>query len=99
VSAEHYVYKLIPPRPTFATDMSDSERRLMGEHVGYWTALKGCGSVVVFGPVADPAGSWRLAVVEAASEDEVRALGAEDPAVTSGMASFEVYRMPLAIVR
>lgn len=99
MSAGHYVYKLIPPRPTFATDMSDRERTLMGEHVVYWTALMRSGGVVIFGPVADPAGSWGLAVVEAANADEVRALGTEDPAVKSGMASFEVYAMPLAIVR
>ena len=53
----------------------------------------------MFGPVSDPSGGWGLAVVEAETEDEVRALGADDPAVTSGTATFEVMPMPVAIVR
>jgi hypothetical protein len=37
--------------------------------------------------------------VEAEIEDDVRALGADDPAVKSGMATYEVLSMPVAIVR
>jgi uncharacterized protein len=95
----YFVYKLIPPRPTFATDMSDGEAAIMGEHVGYWQDLLGAGKVVVFGPVEEPSGTWGLAVVEAETEQEVRALGAEDPAVKSGMATFDVFPMPVATVR
>ena len=53
----------------------------------------------MFGPVADPAGSWGLAEVEADDEEAVRALAADDPAVRSGLASFEVHAMPGAMVR
>jgi len=95
----HFVYKLIPPRPTFDTDMSDDEAAIMGEHAGYWQNLLEERRVVVFGPVRDPAGVWGLAVVEAETEDEVRALGADDPAVKSGMATYEVLPMPVALVR
>jgi uncharacterized protein YciI len=95
----HFVYKLIPPRPTFDADMSDDEAALMGHHAEYWQEMLAAGRVIVFGPVSDPAGSWGLAVVEAEGEDEVRALGAEDPAVQSGMATFEVFAMPAAVVR
>lgn len=51
------------------------------------------------GPVADLAGTWGLAVVEADTEADVRALGERDPAITSGIATFEVCAMPMAIVR
>lgn len=95
----HFAYKLIPPRPTFDTDMSDAEAAIMGQHVGYWQDLVEQGIVVVFGPVRDPAGTWGLAVVEAEAEEHVRALGVDDPAVKSGMATFQVYAMPDAIVR
>jgi uncharacterized protein len=95
----HFVYKLIPPRPTFATDMSDGEAAIMSEHAEYWQDLLGAGKVVVFGPVDDPSGSWGLAVVEAETEQDVRALGADDPAVKSGMATFDVFPMPVASVR
>jgi uncharacterized protein len=95
----YFVYKLIPPRPTFDIDMSQAEAAIMGRHVGYWQGLAEQGIAVVFGPVRDPAGSWGLAVVEAEAEQDVRALSADDPAVKSGMATFQVYAMPDAIVR
>ncbi len=95
----YFVYKLIPPRPTFATDMSDDEAAVMGQHGDYWQDLFGRGHVVVFGPVGDPSGTWGLGVIEAETEDDVRALVADDPAVKSGMAKFEVYPMPVAIAR
>jgi uncharacterized protein len=95
----HFVYKLIPPRPTFDTDMSDTEAAVMGQHIAYWQDLLERGRVIVFGPVSDPAGTWGLGVVEAETEDDARALGAHDPAVTSGLATFEVYPMPMAVVR
>ena len=94
-----YLYKLIPPRPTFPVDMSETEARIMAQHVEYWGRLTDRGTAIAFGPVADPAGSWGLAIVEAVSENDVRELGLEDPAVTSGMSTFEVYSMPDALVR
>jgi uncharacterized protein len=97
--ADHFVYKLIAPRPTFPADITNAETEIMGRHSVYWRALLDEGRVVVFGPVADPAGAWGLAVVAAATADEVRALGPEDPAVASGMTTFEVYPMPTSVVR
>jgi uncharacterized protein YciI len=100
VSLSFYLYKLIPPRGSFASDMTDDERTIMAAHIAYWTGLTGHGTAVVFGPVSgDPAGSWGLAVVDAAAEDEVRQLGHGDPAIHSGMARFEIYEMPNAIAR
>ena len=95
----HFLYKLIPPRPTFAADMTESEAQIMGEHIAYWQGLTDRRVVVAFGPVDDPAGSWGFGVVEAESEDDVRKLGADDPAVKSRLATFEVYGLPGAVVR
>jgi uncharacterized protein YciI len=97
--ADHFVYMLIPPRPTFPADITEAETAIMGRHALYWRALVDEGRVVVFGPVADPAGTWGLAVVAAASLEEARALGEDDPAVSSGMAAFVVYAMPSSVVR
>ena len=94
----HFLYKLIPPRPSFDKDMSDAERAIMGAHAGYWQELVEQGTAIVFGPVSDPAGVWGLAVVDAGSEQEVRELGLADPAVTSELARFEVCAMPLTVV-
>ncbi len=100
MNANHFVYKLIPPRPTFAGDMSDSEKAVMGEHAAYWTKLFERGRVVVFGAVLEPAGVWGLAVVEADSIDEVRAFAEDDPAVKTRTCTFEVGAMlPGAVVR
>ena len=67
----HYFLKLIPPRPTFAQDMTDEERAIMQQHVAYWGALMSKGKVVVYGPVMDPAGVYGMGVVEAETEQEL----------------------------
>ncbi|MGW8815469.1 YciI family protein [Gordonia terrae] len=96
----HFVYKLVPPRPTFGPgDMSDDEAAIMGRHSAYWSGLLADGTAVIFGPVVDPAGNWGLGVVRADSEDAVRAISAADPAVTSGLARVEVLPMPVGIGR
>ena len=95
----YFVYKLIPPRPTFAGDMTDAEGAVMAEHGAYWTQLCEQGSVVAFGPVLDPAGVWGLAVVEAETEAEVHELRDDDPAVRSATCTAEIYPMLSAVVR
>lgn len=100
MTANHFAYKLIPPRPTFAADMSDGERAVMAEHAGYWTTLFERGQVAVFGAVLEPAGVWGLAVVEADSVEAVRAMAADDPAVRTQTCSFEIGTMlPGTLVR
>lgn len=93
----YFLYKLIPPRPTFGTDMNEREASAMREHVAYWRRLLDAGTALVFGPVADPAGGWGLGVVRAETEADVQALAAADPAVSGGVAGFEIYPMPGAI--
>lgn len=36
MNKQHYYFKLIPPRPTFAQDMTDEEKTLMEEHGAYF---------------------------------------------------------------
>jgi uncharacterized protein YciI len=96
-----FVFRLIAPRPTFALDMTDEEREIMGRHAAYWQPYIDSGQMVVFGPVLDATGSWGLGVVEAADEheDELRAFAARDPAVLSGTAGIELGKMPAGFVR
>ncbi len=94
----HFLYKLIPPRPTFDRDMSETEQAVMERHIAYWQGLIERGTATVFGPVRDPARAWGLAVVAAETTADVRRLGAADPAVVSGVARFEVCPMPGAVV-
>ena len=93
-----FVYKLIPPRPSFGADMTDAEAAVMAEHGAYWQRHIDEGRVVVFGPVVDSTGFWGLAVVRADGDDEVTALGQADPAVTSETCTFEVGTMPVSVL-
>lgn len=75
--------RLLPPRPTFATDMTSEERAVMQAHAGYWTKLLHEGVAVAFGPVADPKGAWGAGILRVTDEAHVSALTAEDPAILS----------------
>jgi uncharacterized protein YciI len=44
--------------------MSDTERKLMEEHVRYWRALQERGIVLVYGPVFDVRGDWGMGNIE-----------------------------------
>ena len=94
-----FVFRLQAPRPTFALDMTDDEREIMGRHAAYWQPLLDARRMVVFGPVLDSTGSWGLGVVEADDEDEIRAFAAGDPAVTTGTAHIEMGKMLAGFVR
>ena len=94
-----FVLRVRAPRPTFALDMSEEERAVMGRHAAYWQPVIEEGRMVVFGPVLDSTGSWGLGVLEAEDEDELRAFAAEDPVVTSGTAELEIGKMLAGFVR
>jgi uncharacterized protein YciI len=96
----YFLYKLIPPRPTFPAEMTEEEGAIMESHFGYWAGLIQERRAVAYGPVMDPKGTYGIAVVEADDEAAARALAEQDPAITSnaGFGS-EVHPMPDAIVR
>lgn len=84
VNGAVFVNKLIHARPTFPADMSAEERQLMTDHAAYWAPYVQNGTVIVLGPVGDPAGAYGLGVVRAADAKANAALLAEDPAIKSG---------------
>jgi uncharacterized protein YciI len=97
---KYFFCKLTPPRPTFLVDMTDDERQLMREHVGYWSALAAKGMAIVFGPVADPTGGYGIGIVEAADEAAMRDLSANDPVMKANAGfSYGIYAMPQAVLR
>jgi uncharacterized protein YciI len=91
--AKHFFVKLIPPRATFAADMTAAERAHMGEHVAYFGDLFAKGKVLIYGPVMDPEAGFGMAVLEAESAEEVRTVMEDDPTVRSGMNRFTVAAM------
>jgi uncharacterized protein YciI len=94
----YFVYRLIPPRPTFHLDMSAEERETMNRHVAYWRAHTDAGRVVVFGPVIEPEGSWGLGVIRAPDDAAAQALVDADPAISSGMATMILAPMAAAVL-
>jgi uncharacterized protein YndB with AHSA1/START domain len=77
----YFLLRLLPPRPTFAQDMTAEERALMTEHGAYWHGRLAEGRVVAFGPVLDPKGAWGMGLVRANDEAEVAAFEAGDPVI------------------
>jgi uncharacterized protein YndB with AHSA1/START domain len=89
-----FFLRLLPPRPTFAMDMTAEEKAVMQEHAAYWTRHLQEGNVVVFGPVGDPKGPWGMGVIRAADEAAVRAFEAGDPAIRAER-GFKYEEMPM----
>jgi uncharacterized protein YciI len=94
-----FVLRLKAPRPSFALDMSDDERAVMGAHAQHWQSYIDSGQMVVFGPVLDGTGSWGLGVIEAEDEEALRAHAAADPAITTGTAEIDLGKMLAGFVR
>ena len=88
-----FLFRLIPPRADFAQTMTPEEQHAMAEHMAYWQRLLHDGRVVVYGPVADPEGVWGLGVLRATDRAQVLAIGDDDPSVTAGVNTFEVFEI------
>jgi len=72
-------------------DMTNDERAIMQKHVDYWKPFVADGTVIVLGPVRDPAGGYGVAVVAVDEESVIRDLIAKDPA--SGLNTYDVFPM------
>ena len=88
---KHFFLKLNPPRTSFTMDMTSEERNIMQRHVEYWKPYVNDGTVIVLGPVFDPAGGYGIAVVEVENEDQLNEMILNDPA--NGLNSYEIYPM------
>jgi|SRR5690349_21816614 len=93
----HFFCKLIAPRPTFAFDMNDNEKALMGQHAAYWAQMLNEGAVVVFGPVMDPKGPFGMGVMDAADEAEVKRRTDADPVMQANI-GFKVEVSPMRAI-
>ncbi len=91
----YFLGKLIPPRPTFALDMSEEERAVMLAHRDYWLPQVNAGLVIVMGPVLDPKGSYGVMIANVPSLKMLEEWESRDPAILSGRGfAFENYPMP-----
>jgi hypothetical protein len=90
---KYFFMKLIPPRPTFAMDMTSAEAALMQEHILYWKALIRKGICITFGPVLDPSGVYGVAIVGLEDDSLLTELELNDPSVKGGVNRFESFPM------
>ena len=91
--------RLLPPRATFAQDMSPAEAKAMQDHGVYWRQCMAKGNVVVFGLVADPAAAYGIAVLEVADLNEARQMTDNDPAIRAGLGlRYDIQPMPFGAV-
>jgi hypothetical protein len=94
---KRFLYKLIPPRPTFVQDMTEFEKKyartcyLLERSDRWWHSNRLWASTWSTGP-------WGVGIVDLANESDVRAVGTNDPAVKAGGLKFEVYLMPGVVV-
>ncbi|MGH8213998.1 MAG: hypothetical protein ACREPP_12300 [Rhodanobacteraceae bacterium] len=96
-----FFYKLVPPRASFAQDMSADEAAMMGQHAVYWKGLIDGGlKVFALGPVADPAGVFGIGVMEVEDEAAGRELARNDPAIKQVQFGFryELHPMPRGVM-
>jgi uncharacterized protein len=96
----HFFCRLNPPRPSFMADMSEEERLVMRRHREYWMPRVEIGIVIAMGPVADPAGGYSMAIIEAPSRMALDAMLQSDPALLSARGfSYDVFSMPAVAAR
>jgi uncharacterized protein YciI len=96
MAKQHYFFKLIPPRKTFAQDMTAEEKRLMEEHARFMREEFDAGRILLFGPVMAAGGAFGVGVFEVDDESEARSICENDPTVRAGVNTFELHRMHLA---
>ena len=96
-----FFYKLVPPRPGFARDMTAEEAAMMGQHAAYWKGRIEAGvKVFALGPVADPAGVFGIGVMDVDSEAAAHELARNDPAIVQTQFGFryEMHPMPRGVM-
>ncbi|QRK11117.1 hypothetical protein JQX13_14205 [Archangium violaceum] len=79
-----FFVRLVSNRPNFAMSMTAEEQTTMRAHGEFLQGQLAAGTLVVAGPVLDPAGIFGMAVFEAESMDEVRRILESDPARAIG---------------
>ncbi len=93
-----YLYRLTAHRADFGLTMSEEEMATMMAHVEYWRTPMAEGRVLIYSPVADPAHSWGMCVVQAETEAELEALRDGDPAFKADIGTIDWLLLPLPVV-
>ncbi len=79
--------------------MTDSEKALMEQHFAYWQGQFAKRVCLFGGPVLDPKGPYGVLAIQAATEEEARAIASGDPTVKAGLNRIEVAEMRIAFLQ
>jgi len=78
------------PGPNWKTGVPPFEQDGLQQHVEHYRALLARGKLAMGGPYLDGSAGGMMIPEPGVSEDELRAFAAEDPAVKSGLITFEI---------
>lgn len=92
-----FIYFIRPHKENFAETMTEEEGNIMGVHFEYLKDLLDKGKLILAGP--ETTGKFGIAVIEAESEDVARNIMMNDPAVSSGIVSPELYPFRVSLIR
>jgi uncharacterized protein YciI len=96
----YFHMRLIPPRKTFPFDGTEVEMAAMARHADYWRKQAAARTMIVAGPVFDPAGAYGIVVVDVADEAAARKLADDDPVIQAKLGfAYEAAPMPSLILR
>jgi uncharacterized protein YciI len=93
---QQFFLRIIPPRPTFAQDLTEEERALMMQHAAYVRGFFDKGSVLAYGPVLDPEGSFGVGLLEMTDLAEAEEFAQNDPSIKCGMNRYTISPMRIA---
>ena len=88
---------LRPARPEMPFEPTEEESRIVGEHYDYLVSLRDQGKLVVAGPSIVPGDTIGIGVLTVDEQDEVEAIVAADPAVSSGVMVAEIRPLRIAV--
>src|SRR2546423_6817260 len=91
--------KLLPPKPTFPTDISAEEAKLMSDHAAYWRSWMVRGIVLAFGPVSADGGAYGIGIVQFEDDAGARSFADNDPTIKAGVGfRMEISIMPRGVI-
>jgi len=82
----------------FVNNMTDDEKKIMGEHSQYLTRLTRTGTVIHAGPCTDMIGPG-IVIFFADTEDAARKIMQNDPAVKNGIFITELHPLAMSLLR
>jgi uncharacterized protein len=88
---------LRPHRLEMPFEPTERESRIVGEHFDYLQSLREEGKLLLAGPSPVPGDPIGIAIFEVEDEDEMRAIVAADPAVTSRIMTAEIRPLRLSV--